>query len=62
MKKPLWEPSLERIEKSNMNRFIRFVNEKYGNNFSAYPDLYEWSVTHLPEFWAAMWEFGAVKT
>jgi acetoacetyl-CoA synthetase len=62
MKIPLWEPSPEGIEKSNMNRFIRFVNQKYGKNFSHYPELYDWSVTQIPEFWAAMWEFGAVKT
>ena len=61
MKKPLWEPSPEKIEKTNMNRFIQFVNKKYGKNFAHYPDLYDWSVTQIPEFWAAMWEFGAIK-
>ncbi len=30
MKKPLWEPSPEMIEKTNMTRFIHFVNQKYG--------------------------------
>ena len=28
MKKPLWEPSLELIEKANMTRFIPYIQEK----------------------------------
>ena len=26
--RPLWEPSKDRIENSNMTRFIKYVNEK----------------------------------
>jgi acetoacetyl-CoA synthetase len=61
MQKPLWEPSPEGIEKSNMTRFIRFVNQKYGKSFTHYPELYDWSVNQITEFWAAMWEFGEIK-
>lgn len=62
MKKPLWEPSRELIQKSNMTHFIRFLNQNYGKNFKNYPELYNWSVTQIPEFWAAMWEFGEIKS
>lgn len=61
MKKPLWEPSPEMIEKTNMTRFIRFVNHKYGTTIKDYPELYDWSINQIPEFWAAMWEFGEVR-
>ena len=61
MKKPLWEPSPEMIEKTNMTRFIRFVNHKYGKTIKDYPELYDWSINQIPDFWAAMWEFGGVK-
>jgi acetoacetyl-CoA synthetase len=61
MSKPLWEPSAERIEAANLTRFIQFVNKQYGKSYAAYPQLYEWSVTDIPNFWAAMWEFGQVK-
>ena len=27
MPKPVWEPGQERIERANINRFIRFVRE-----------------------------------
>ncbi len=61
MKKPLWEPSPEMIEKTNMTRFNGFVNHKYGMAIKDYPELYDWSINQIPDFWAAMWEFGGVK-
>ena len=54
MKKPLWEPSPERMAQANMTRFIRLVNEKYGKSFQTYPELYDWSITEIADFWAAM--------
>lgn len=62
MKKPLWEPSPERMEKANMTRFIRFVNERYDQSFRSYPELYDWSITEIADFWAAMWAFAEIKT
>jgi len=62
MKKLLWEPSDQHKEQANMTRFINFVNEKYGLELKTYTDLYQWSVTSIPDFWAAMWEFGDIMT
>ncbi|MFC1889206.1 acetoacetate--CoA ligase [Thermodesulfobacteriota bacterium] len=61
MKIPLWKPSLERIEKANINRFIAFVNDKYGRAISGYADLYQWSVEAIPDFWAAVWDFTEIR-
>ena len=61
MKKPLWEPSAERKKQANMTRFIQFVNQKFGKDFKDYPELYEWSIQEIPDFWAAFWEFAGVK-
>jgi acetoacetyl-CoA synthetase len=61
MGKLLWEPSEERIKNSNMYRFMSFVNEKYGRNFTEYDSLYRWSVENIADFWAAMWDFAEVK-
>ena len=58
--RPLWEPSKERIEKSNMTRFINFVNQKHSLNLDGYHPLYDWSIDKREEFWAALWEFGEV--
>ncbi|MEW5722969.1 MAG: acetoacetate--CoA ligase [Thermodesulfobacteriota bacterium] len=60
MTQPLWTPSEEKIEQANLTRFIRFVNKKFGRSFSAYPELWEWSVTQIADFWAAWWEFADI--
>jgi acetoacetyl-CoA synthetase len=61
MSKPLWEPSDERIKNANMTKFIAFVNERYHKSFAGYFDLYEWSVTDIADFWAAIWDFVGIK-
>ena len=61
MGKLLWQPSEERIEQANMTQFINFVNKKHGLRLSSYSSLYNWSIENIPDFWAAMWDFGGIK-
>jgi acetoacetyl-CoA synthetase len=61
MAKLLWKPSEERIKNSNMYKFMNFVNERYGTDFTEYRPLYTWSVDNIPEFWAAFWDFADIK-
>ena len=61
MAKKLWEPSKERIENSNIQRFSQLVNEKYGKNIAEYASLYEWSVENISDFWENIWEFVDIK-
>lgn len=61
MGKLLWEPSKLRIESSNMYRFMKLVNEKFNQSFSEYKTLYQWSIDHIPDFWATFWEFARIK-
>jgi acetoacetyl-CoA synthetase len=61
MSKLLWEPTQERIENTNMYRFMNFINEKYSQNITEYPFLYQWSIENISDFWAAMWEFAGIK-
>jgi len=60
MAKLLWEPSKARIRNTNMYRFMNFINASYGQNFNEYNSLYQWSIDNIPDFWAAMWEFGEI--
>ena len=60
-KKPLWIPSEERIKNANITKFIYFVNQKYKKSFRTYPELYQWSVDSIPDFWEAVWEFVDIK-
>ena len=59
-KERLWQPSPERIASTNLFRFMNRINEQYGTRLTTYPDLYQWSVDHIPDFWARMWDFAGI--
>ena len=61
MRKPLWVPSEERVQQANATKFISMINSRHGLRISSYNELYKWSVEHIPEFWAAMWDFAGIK-
>ena len=61
MTRKLWQPSRERIESTNMYRFMNTVNDKYGTNLTEYGPLWEWSVNNLDAFWATAWDFLDIK-
>ncbi|MDA3913410.1 acetoacetate--CoA ligase [Oleiagrimonas sp.] len=62
MNPPIWEPSQERIERANMNRFVRFVREQTGNDdIQRYAPLYDFSIRHPEKFWPLVWEFCGIR-
>ncbi len=61
MGKLLWKPSEKSIQQTNMFRFMNTVNERYGQHFTQYSELYQWSVDHISDFWAHLWEFLQIK-
>ncbi len=52
---------MERKRAANLTRLIALTNERHGQSIATYRELQEWSVNHIPDFWALMWEFGGVK-
>jgi acetoacetyl-CoA synthetase len=58
---PLWEPSPESVEATEMTRFMRWAGERRGRPFGGYEELWRWSVEELEDFWAALWEFMDVS-
>jgi acetoacetyl-CoA synthetase len=60
MSKMLWKPSEESVRESNMYRFMQVVNSRHHQNFDGYALLHRWSVEHLADFWAAMWDFAGI--
>jgi acetoacetyl-CoA synthetase len=58
---PLWEPSQEDLEHSEMARFMRWAGERCGRRFADYDELLRWSVEEIEDFWAAVWEFFDVR-
>lgn len=61
-KKLLYSPDKEKIEKTNIFKFMKYVNEAYSRNISTYEELYRWSIEDIPNFWSAIWNFCGVKT
>jgi acetoacetyl-CoA synthetase len=61
MGKLLWQPSRDRIDQANLTRFNDFVSKKRGLRIETYWQLYDWSIGHPSDFWAAMWEFVELK-
>jgi acetoacetyl-CoA synthetase len=62
MSKPIWEPGTERIERANLNRFMRFVRESTGDeDIQRYSPLYEFSIRHPERFWPLVWEFCGIR-
>ena len=60
MAKLLWKPSEERIQKTNMYRFMNFINENFNQQFDEYSSLYKWSIENISDFWAAFWKYADV--
>jgi acetoacetyl-CoA synthetase len=60
MGKLLWRPSEKRAQTTNMYAFIQYVNARYGKKFRTYGELYGWSISEIPAFWEAMWDYGEV--
>ena len=61
MSRVLWTPSPERANASTMAAFERFVAQEYGLTFPDYNAMWEWSVTDLDAFWAAIWAFFDIR-
>lgn len=58
---PLWEPTEQDRERAEMTRFMRWAGERTGRAFADYGELWEWSVSEIEEFWAAVWEYCGVR-
>ena len=54
---PLWSPSKNRIETSEIRAFLSFLSERRGIVFQDYDDLHDWSVKDAPAFWDTLWDF-----
>lgn len=57
----LWQPSDELKKTANLTQFINWVEGERGLNFTGYNELWEWSVTHIEDFWESVWQFYRTK-
>jgi acetoacetyl-CoA synthetase len=59
---PLWTPTPDRIAEAHITRFRDHVADSRGLELPSYQTLWEWSVSDLADFWAAVWEFFALDS
>lgn len=57
----LWTPSEERINDSNVCRFMKNLKEFYGFDGTTFQELWQWSVTNPNDFWSAIWDFSDIE-
>jgi len=59
-KVPLWEPDEARRREANVTRFIERVNAIHHAGIQTYAELWKWSVDHIADFWATMWDVAGI--
>lgn len=48
--------------RSRIGRFLLDLEHRTGTVFASYHDAWQWSVDHLDEFWAAVWDEFAIRS
>lgn len=61
MNKPLWQPSQEQMEQSNMWLFMHYIKDNYCHDIVDYPSLHKWSIEKPALFWPAVLQFCDVQ-
>ncbi|MBA1148841.1 acetoacetate--CoA ligase [Ectothiorhodospiraceae bacterium WFHF3C12] len=56
----LREPNAYDLERSNMARFMKWLEDRGHGPFADYQSLHQWSVDNLETFWAGIWEYTGV--
>ncbi|MDA9837390.1 acetoacetate--CoA ligase [Luminiphilus sp.] len=58
IEQPLWQPSAERIARSQLAQFTAFVKARFPEaEVSDYQQLHHWSITATEDFWCSIWDY-----
>src|ERR1700722_8739931 len=57
----LWTPPENLRQNTEVGRFLDWLDDHRGREFSSYDELWEWSVTDLEGFWGAVWDFFGIR-
>lgn len=57
----LWEPSTAMQEQANLTHYMRWLALERGLHISDNEALWAWSVDHLEDFWASLWDYFEIK-
>ena len=53
---PLWAPTVERVEQTNMHVFMRAMESRWGVAFDDFSDFWRWTVEEDEKFWLSLWD------
>jgi acetoacetyl-CoA synthetase len=59
---PLWSPSPERIDRSRLTDYMRWLARERTISFDSYDALWHWSVAHPELFWESVWQYFKVES
>ena len=57
----LWQPNAERIGKTRIEAFRRFINQRHHLKIDDYPALHQWSIDQRETFWQAIVDFFEIR-
>lgn len=57
----LWNPSQSIKDKSNLTRYLHWVEEDRNLKFNTYDELLNWSINNVEDFWESIWKFFQIK-
>lgn len=53
----LWQPTAEVIENSNITSYIKWLDENQNITVKDYPELWQWSVDNIGDFWSSLFDY-----
>jgi len=58
----LWEPSDETVKNSEIHAFLHYLQANKNLHFHNEQELWEWSVTHIEDFWETIWQYFDIQS
>ena len=59
---PLWQPSDQTINASNIKGFVKQLENQLGLVFKGYQQLHQWSVDQPQLFWQQIWQYCEIRS
>ena len=53
---PLWVPTPERVEQTNMHVFMRAMESRWDVTFADFSDFWRWTIEEDEKFWLSLWD------
>lgn len=58
---PLWIPSEETMQQSNLLHYTQWLERTRGLSFATYDALWQWSTTQAGDFWQSLWQYFDIQ-